>query len=86
MYSPESIRNKIAELYKIHPEIHISIETTHPKLTLVNGPAVIKRVYSHIFQVEEKSSGSPQCHTFQYTDILIKKVEIKELSAEKSFI
>jgi len=39
---------------------------------------VIKGVYPHIFQIEERSSGSTKCHTLQYTDVLLHHIEIVE--------
>ena len=83
MTSIDLIKSKILKLYKTNPNIYISVATTHPKLNLNKEPAVIKGVYSHVFQIDEQSSGTPQSHTFQYTDILTKHIEIAELGKFK---
>lgn len=79
MTSLGAIKSKIQNLYQTNPNIHISVDLTTPKISLKNEPAVIKGVYSHIFQVEENSGNSPKTHTFQYTDIMIRHIDIPEL-------
>ena len=73
------IKSRIKKLYDTSPDIHINICIARSKDSLKNEPAVIKGVYPHIFQIEEYSSGSPKCHTFQYTDLFTKQIEIAEL-------
>jgi len=76
----EYIKSGIEKLYKTNPNIHISVNQTRPKIIVEKSPAKIVRVYKNIFQVEEYKEGAlPICHTFQYGDILIGQVEIKEL-------
>ena len=79
MNSLDIIKAKIQKLYKTNPNIHINIAITSPKVNLKNEPAVIKGVYPHIFQIEERSSGSPKTHTLQYTEVLLHHVDIVEL-------
>lgn len=80
MIGIEYVRNGIEQLYKEAPSIHISICTSHPKVVVENGTAVIIGVYKSIFQVEENSSGHTRRHTFQYNDVLIGQVRIAELN------
>jgi uncharacterized protein Veg len=77
--SLDIIKSKIKRLYDTHQNIHINVSMTHPKVNLKNEPVTIKGVYPHIFQIEEQSSGSPKCHTLQYTDVLTKQIEILEI-------
>lgn len=79
MTSLDIIKSKIQKIYKTNPNIHINIALTSPKVNLNGEPAVIKGVYSHIFQIEEQSTGSLKCHTLQYTDVLSHHIEIAEL-------
>lgn len=79
MTSLDIIKSKIQKLYKTNPNIHINVAIAHPKLNLKNEPVVIKGIYPHIFQIEEKSSSSPKTHTLQYTDVLLHHIEIVEL-------
>lgn len=79
MTSLDIIKSKIQRLYKTNPNIHINVAITHPKVNLKNEPVVIKGIYPHIFQIEEKSSSSPKTHTLQYTDVLLHHIEIVEL-------
>lgn len=76
----EQIKNGIERLYKTHPNIHISVSRTHPKIIVEKSPAKIVGVYKNIFQIEENNSGSPSRHTFQYGDVLIGQVVIDELN------
>lgn len=82
MTTTDRIKERIAELYKTNPNIHINVSMTRPKIHLENESVVIKGVYSHIFQIEEYSSGSPKSYTLQYSDVLIKQIEIAELNLD----
>ena len=79
MISTEHIKNRIRELYESGEPVHISINMTHPKLIVNNSTAKIIGVYKSIFQIEERDSGTPHRHTFQYNDVLIGRVVIAEL-------
>lgn len=79
MTSLDIIKSKIQRLYKTNPNIHINVSITSPKVILENEPVVIKGVYPHIFQIEERSSGAPKRHTLQYTEVLLHHIEIVEL-------
>lgn len=79
MNSVDIIRNKLMELYRKNPHIHINLSTTYQKGNLKNGQYVIIGVYPHIFQIEEQSSRTPKRYTFQYTDVMLRNVEILEL-------
>lgn len=76
----DNIKLKVRELYEKNPNIHITISMTHPKINLQNEPVVLKGVYPHIFQIEERTSGFVRCHSLQYSDILTKQIEILELN------
>lgn len=77
----EQIKTGIERLYKIHQNIHISVSRMRPKIIVDASPAKIVGVYKNIFQIEECVSGKmPTRHTFQYGDILIGQVVIKELN------
>lgn len=79
MNAIEEIKSAIIHLYTTSPNIHINATMTHPKLVLKNAPAVIKGVYPNVFRVEEIGTAHPICHSFQYADILTKRVRIAEL-------
>lgn len=79
MTSLDIIKIKVKKLYETNPNIHINVTLKKPKINLSNEPVVIKGVYPHIFQIEEKSSGSPKTHTLQYTYVLSHNIEIVEL-------
>jgi len=80
MNTTEYIKTKIKEMYESGEEVHISINMTHPKLVVNDSTAIVKGVYNSIFQIEENDSGIPHRHTFQYNDVLIGHVIIKELN------
>ena len=76
----DDIKIKIKRLYETNPDIHINFITTFPKIHLIDEPARITGVYKNVFTLEEYSKGNPQKHTFQYTDVFTKQVEIIELN------
>ena len=80
MTSIDIVKSQIQELYRTHPNIHINVSMTRPKVSLKNEPVTIKGVYPHIFQIEDQSSGTPKCYTIQYADILTKSIKIAELA------
>ncbi len=75
----ELIKRGIKKLYETDPQVHLDVSLTHPKLVLINDPAVIKGVYSNLFRIEEYSTGRPQCHSLQYGDILTGRIRVHEL-------
>lgn len=82
MTTLDKIKEKVQARFKLDPNVHVNVCLTHPKLQLENDVAVIKGVYPHVFRLEEYSTGKPQCHTLQYTDILINRIQIIELNEE----
>lgn len=79
MTQPDYIKKKIEALYNENPVIHISVTMNSPKVRLENEEVTLKGVYSHLFRIEEKTSGTPKSHTFQYSDILTNQIIIAEL-------
>ena len=75
----ETIRRDIRNLFETNPNIHVNVTMRHPKVSVENGYAVIKGVYPNIFQIEETDNGYVRCHSVQYNDVLIGRVEILEL-------
>ena len=75
----QTIRKDIRNLFETDPHIHVNVTMRHPKVSVQNGPAVIKGVYPNIFQIEENENGYVRCHPVQYNDVLIGRVEILEL-------
>ena len=79
MYSLEEIKTKIERLYRKAPNIHVSVNLSHPRLVIKESQAVIVGVYSNIFLIEERDSGYPRTHSLQYIDVLTKQIVIAEL-------
>ncbi len=75
-----NLREKIKKLVSQNANIHINVSLSKPKLNLKNEPVKITGVYAHIFQIEEYSTGVPVRYTLQYADVIIKRIEIIELS------
>jgi len=74
------IKIKIQKLYNTNPEIHINIHSNRPKIFYENEPAIIRGVYPHIFQIEVNEENQVKSFFMQYEDVLIKRVEILELT------
>lgn len=79
MTSLDIIKDKIRDLYETNPNIHVNVALSNPRINIENDTVVIKGVYPHIFQIEERSTGSPKRRTLQYTDVLVRHIEILEL-------
>ena len=79
MNSFDLIKKGILTLYKTNPNIHVNVTISNPKVNLKNRPVVIKGVYPHVFQIEDRSGSPNACHTISYIDILTGNVEILEL-------
>lgn len=76
----DDIKAKIKKLYETNPDIHITFISSYPKMNLVDEPAKIIGVYKNVFRVEEYSKVTPQVHTFQYSDVFIKRIEVLEIT------
>ncbi len=77
----ESIKRSIEQLYQTNPKVCISVNKTRPKIVIEDLTANIIGIYRNIFQVEELKNGKPfGRHTFQYSDVLMGQVVIKELN------
>ena len=79
MNSFNLIKKGILTLYKTNPNIHVNVTISNPKVNLKNRSAVIKGVYPHVFQIEDRNGNSVNCHTVSYIDVLTGNVEILEL-------
>ena len=80
MNSIIEIQSKIQQLFNTNPNIHVSKFLSNPKIAIVNKPARIIGVYSHIFQIEYEERDLIRTLTIQYPEILTKQTEIAELN------
>lgn len=71
----DSCKARIQSLYEQNPDVSLNIFVSHSKV-VQDAQATIVGVYRHCFCVEECSCGTPQRHTFTYTDLLTRRVEI----------
>ncbi len=85
MSTVDTVKSRIADLYRTDPDIHANINLTAPKSkkTVLTGVhAVIKGVYPNVFRIEETSTGVPRQYTFRYADVITRTIEIPELGIE----
>ena len=73
--SVESVREQIRTLYRNNPRIRISAAAAHSKV-VQDSEVTITGVYPHVFCVEELIGGTPQRHTFQYVDLITRRITI----------
>ena len=66
---------RIQALYQQCPSVTLNITLTHSKV-VQDAQASITGVYRHCFCVEEFSTGTRQCHTFTYADLLTGRVSV----------
>lgn len=71
----ESVKARVKNQFETQPRIRISVAIAHSKV-VQDAEVTITGVYPHVFCVEEKSCGVTQRHTFQYADIITRRVEI----------
>ncbi len=76
----DEIKKAVSALFKADRDIHIDVAFTSPRASLKNERAKITGVYPHLFKIEEYSSGRAKTHTFQYSDVFIGQISIRELS------
>ncbi|MBR1534621.1 MAG: hypothetical protein IJ639_09655 [Ruminococcus sp.] len=74
----EIIKSRVNYLYTHSPRVRMNVKLMHPKIELQNDLVEIKGVYKNVFRIEEYSTGTPKCHTLQYTDILTGQFQIVE--------
>lgn len=75
----EIIKRKIAALYQAAPQVHLRTKASHQRDLGAEVPARIIGVYKNIFQLEQTEGGRTVRHTYQYGDVLIGHVVIREL-------
>lgn len=63
---------------KSYKNIGTNVSLSQPKIRLRNHPVMIKGVYPNVFRIEEKTGDTSACHTVQYAEVLMKRVEIVE--------
>lgn len=71
----DAAKARIQQLYSTHPHIRISVAIAHSKV-VQDAEVTITGVYPHVFCVEENAVGVPQRHTFQYADLITRRIEI----------
>ncbi|MBR2877805.1 MAG: hypothetical protein IKB92_01765, partial [Clostridia bacterium] len=74
------IKSQVMYLFNTNPKVHIDISNKGERKHLSNVPAVITAVYSNIFTATLNEDGVVKKYTFQYADLLIHNVVIKELN------
>lgn len=84
MNSLTAIKQGVANLFKMHPHIHINVSRNHPKVHLTNHPVTITGVYPNIFQLEDRSGDRPATYIVQYVELMMGQVEIIELMQQQA--
>ena len=77
--SLDTVREQIRMLYQTSPHIRITTAAAHSKV-VQDSEVTITGVYPHVFCVEEKIGGVPQRHTFQYVDVITRRITISDLN------
>lgn len=79
MQGVKELRQRIQYRMKTNPKIRFSTSLPQTRLKLESVEGVIVGAYSHIFQVEEESTGRKLRHTLQYTDLISGHVRVENL-------
>lgn len=75
----EALRDQVKQMHQNKQVIHVSISNSHPKVTLVDVPVHIQYASSQVFWIEREDRKQLFCNSFQYADLLTRRIEIKEL-------
>lgn len=84
MNSLEDIKRGIQKLYRTNTTIRVNGFLPDLNIAFNNSSAVIKTIYPNTFQIEEHRGSSLITHTFQYTDVLLHRIELIESEDEKA--
>lgn len=79
MNSLTAVKQRVSNLFKTHPNVHVNVSRNHPKVQLTNHPVTITGVYPNIFQLEDCSGDRPTTYVVQYVELMMGHVEIIEL-------
>lgn len=74
------IKQQLKQLYETNPDVHIDVFFKKERKRLENIPARITAVYPNLFSALLYLDDGEKIYTFQYVDILIHSVAIKELN------
>lgn len=75
----KEIRSRIQKRMKTNPHVRFSTNMPQTRLKLERVEGVLVGAYTHIFQVDEQSTGRKLRHTLQYTDLISGHVKIEDL-------
>lgn len=72
----EAYKASIRDLHANNPRVKLNLTLTHAKV-VQDADATIIGVYRNCFCVEEFSTGTRQCNTFSYADLLTGRVRVE---------
>lgn len=75
----DTLRQQVQTLCCTKQEIHVDLAVPHLKLCCNDAQATLLGAYRHVFTIEERLTGRPVTHTFQYADLLTGRITIREL-------
>ena len=78
----DALREQIRRMQQTKETIHVSLSNSHPKVSLINVPAVIQYASSQIFWIERVDKKPLFCNSFQYADLVTGRIQIRELMEE----
>ncbi len=76
MNSIEKVRDLIKDYYSNGKNLRLNVNISKQKVHLKEVEAKILGVYSNVFRIEDLSCGKHNCYTLQYTDVILKQIEI----------
>lgn len=80
MQTLDLFRSRLAVLKQSGHPVHVSITQSHPKITLVELPVRIKHVSAQLFVIERLDGKLLPCTSYQYADLLTRRITIHELN------
>ncbi len=78
----DALRERIRTMQQTKETIHVSLNNSHPKVCLIDVPAVVQYASSQIFWIEREDKKQLFCNSFQYADLMTGRIQIRELTEE----
>ncbi len=78
-YNENYFMQKLTELYRTQPDIHVDIFLSRPRTEIKNANARLVGVYRHIFRIEIEKDGKTEQYSIQYGELSTGSIKIAEL-------
>ena len=76
----DELRTQLIRLQKSGQTVHASITHSQPKITLFDLPIRVKHASAQLFIIERTDGKALTYSTYQYVDLITRRIVIRELN------